>query len=175
MSHDPRRDPTDPPPKRVLGAPIRQSRPEILAEPEPVAEPTPTPTKPSMMKEWGALVAAIFAGLTSVATAIKPPPTTATDAEMQKFRTEIAEARQEFIAEAKATREQMEAQRKLVDSYFAGDAIQDKQIVYLAEFAARLNGGLPSRTFPEPSERDWYVPRDPPPQHRTDRVWPEKH
>lgn len=171
MSRDPRRDPTDPPPKRVLGAPIRQSMPEIPQAPEP--EPT-APAKASMVKEYGALVAAVFAGLTGLASVLKPPPESATAKETQEWRVEAQRLRDEIAAaNIPDLNRKLDAWQKKQNQESALNGVQSRQIYLLADAFSTLNGGPPSRSWPEPDGRDWVSSNSPPPIHKTDRQWPE--
>jgi hypothetical protein len=157
----------------VLGVDVPQPRtrqasvPEIQPEPEPAS-----PSKPSLAKEWGPLIAAIFAGVTSVVAAAKPAPETPTSAELQKFREEVTETRQQIVAEVKAAKEQMEAQRQERDADKSKNVIRDRRDVLMAEAISRLNGGPPVRNWPESDVR-WVETLKPPPLHRTDQQWPE--
>jgi hypothetical protein len=129
------------------------------------------------LRDIGAIVVALLSG-SGFSLVVRPD--TATSAEVQTLKTELAAARTQ-LSESKVTElsgkldtlsTQVTAWQKQREADNARDVRQDEQIVFLAEFASALNSGPPGRGFPHASERDWYEPRTPPPMNKTDRVWP---
>ncbi len=174
MSH-PGHDPSEPP-KRVLGVPV-PSRQSVTETPEaaPPAQPA------SVGSAWtpGNVAAAILLILGSGGAGYLSRPASATSNEVAELQAKLKSATDalsqseitELGKKVDAMSARLDAWQKERDRDSAHDVRQDENLAVIAEFAARLNGGIPADGFPEPSDRYWFSPNKPPPIHRTDRRW----
>lgn len=165
MGTDPRKGhpgytPTDPPQMRVGGAPIRPQRAPPV-EPENTPEPSAKPRRHTARNVGAgaaavAVVGALMAGLPPVIEAMRksdPPP-----------KPETRE-HGEWHGATYAT-------QAAVDAAHARITVLERRVQLLSELACAQNEGSPGPGWPC-DVAAYPPPRDPPPRHRTDKVFPE--
>ena len=130
----------------------------------------------------GALLTSCAGGVVGIVKSMQPAPASATSAQVLELQQKLTTAEDALRSSELGPRldridERLDLWQRQREADLVVDRKRDERIEFLAEFAYRLNGGVPVDGYPAPREGVWKLPAARTPaavtQHRTDRRWPE--